>query len=135
MKISLIDYGAGNLPSVERTLHRLAFPTERVDSPEGVANASALILPGVGHYAALIRALDKNGLRDALIDAIARGVPFLGICLGLQALYQMSEEAPDLQGLKIFPGRVRDLTGNVKLPHMGWNRVQARNGSRLLDGI
>ena len=102
MKISLIDYGAGNLPSVERALHRLAVPTERVDSPEGLANASALILPGVGHYAALIRALDKNGLREALIDAIARGIPFLGICLGLQALYQMSEEAPELQGLKIF---------------------------------
>jgi imidazole glycerol phosphate synthase glutamine amidotransferase subunit len=135
VKISLIDYGAGNLPSVERALHRLAVPTERVDSAEGVANASALILPGVGHYAALIRALDKNGLRDALLDALARGIPFLGICLGLQALYQMSEEAPDLQGLNIFPGRVRALTGTVKLPHMGWNQVQARNGSRLLEGI
>jgi imidazole glycerol phosphate synthase glutamine amidotransferase subunit len=135
VKISLIDYGAGNLSSVERALHRLAIPAERVDWAEGVANASALILPGVGHYAVLIRALDKNGLREALIDAIARGIPFLGICLGLQALYQMSEEAPDLQGLNIFPGCVRGLTGNVKLPHMGWNQVQARNGSRLLEGI
>ena len=110
-------------------------PTERVDSPEGVTNASALILPGVGHYAALIRALDKNGLREALLDAISRGIPFLGICLGLQALYQMSEEAPDLKGLNIFPGCVRGLTGNVKLPHMGWNQVRARSGSRLLEGI
>jgi imidazole glycerol phosphate synthase glutamine amidotransferase subunit len=135
VKISLIDYGAGNLPSVERALHRLAVPSEKIDSPKGVANASALILPGVGHYAALIRALEKNGLRQAILGAIARGVPFLGICLGLQALYQMSEEAPDLQGLKIFPGRVRALAGNVKLPHMGWNQVQARNGSRLLEGI
>jgi imidazole glycerol phosphate synthase glutamine amidotransferase subunit len=135
VKISLIDYGAGNLPSVERALHRLAVPTERIVSPAGLANASALILPGVGHYAALIRALDKNGLREALIDAIARGVPFLGICLGLQALYQMSEEAPELQGLKIFPGCVRGLTGDVKLPHMGWNQVHAKNVSRLLDGI
>jgi imidazole glycerol phosphate synthase glutamine amidotransferase subunit len=135
VKISLIDYGAGNLPSVERAFHRLAVPTERVDSTEGVAKASALILPGVGHYAALIRALDKNGLRESLLDAIALGTPFLGICLGLQSLYQMSEEAPDLQGLNIFPGCVRELSGNVKLPHMGWNQVQARNGSRLLDGI
>lgn len=135
MKISIIDYGAGNLPSVERALQRLAVPTERVDSPEGVTNASALILPGVGHYAALIRALDRNGLREALLDAISRGIPFLGICLGLQALYQMSEEAPDLEGLKLFPGCVRGLTGNVKLPHMGWNQVQAKNGSRLLEGI
>jgi imidazole glycerol phosphate synthase glutamine amidotransferase subunit len=135
VRISLIDYGAGNLPSVERALHRLAVPTERVVSAEGVANASALILPGVGHYAALIRAMDKNGMREALLDAIERGIPFLGICLGLQALYQMSEEAPDLQGLNIFPGSVRGLSGNVKLPHMGWNQVQARNGSRLLDAI
>ncbi|MEQ1352885.1 MAG: imidazole glycerol phosphate synthase subunit HisH [Candidatus Acidiferrum sp.] len=135
MKISLIDYGAGNLPSVERAFHRLTVSTERVDSPEGVENASALILPGVGHYAALIRALDQNGLRQALIDALAREIPFLGICLGLQALYQMSEEAPDLQGLRLFPGCVRGLTGNVKLPHMGWNQVQGRNGSRLLNGI
>jgi imidazole glycerol phosphate synthase glutamine amidotransferase subunit len=135
VKISLIDYGAGNLPSVERALHRLAVPTERVGSPGGVANAAALILPGVGHYAALIRALEKNGLRDALLDALGRGVPFLGICLGLQALYRMSEEAPDLHGLNIFPGCVRALTGTVKLPHMGWNQVQARNGSRLLEGI
>lgn len=135
MKISLIDYGAGNLPSVERALHRLGVPTERIDSAGGVANASVLILPGVGHYAALIRALDQNGLREALIDALARGIPFLGICLGLQALYQMSEEAPDLQGLKLFPGCVRGLAGNVKLPHMGWNQVQVRNGSRLLEGI
>jgi imidazole glycerol phosphate synthase glutamine amidotransferase subunit len=133
--MSLIDYGAGNLPSVERALHRLAVPTERVDSPEGLANASALLLPGVGHYAALIRALDKNGLREALLDAIGRGVPFLGICLGLQALYQMSEEAPELQGLKIFSGCVRGLTGNVKLPHMGWNQVRSNGGLRLLDGI
>jgi imidazole glycerol phosphate synthase glutamine amidotransferase subunit len=135
VKISLIDYGAGNLPSVERALRRLAVATERVDSAEGVAKASALILPGVGHYAALIRALDKNGLREALLDAISRGVPFLGICLGLQALYQMSDEAPDLQGLKIFPGCVRGLSGGVKLPHMGWNQVRPRNGSRLLEGI
>jgi imidazole glycerol phosphate synthase glutamine amidotransferase subunit len=135
VKISLIDYGAGNLPSVERALHRLAVLTERVVSAEGVANASALILPGVGHYAALIRALDKSGMRDELLDAIARGIPFLGICLGLQALYQMSDEAPELQGLNIFPGCVRALTGTVKLPHMGWNQVQAKNGSRLLEGI
>jgi imidazole glycerol phosphate synthase glutamine amidotransferase subunit len=135
MKISLLDYGAGNLPSVERALQRLGVQSERISTSAGVAKASALILPGVGHYGALIRALDRDGLRESLIAAIERGVPFLGICLGLQALFQKSDEAPDLQGLQILPGSVRVLSGAVKLPHMGWDQVQAKTGSRLLEGI
>jgi imidazole glycerol phosphate synthase glutamine amidotransferase subunit len=135
MKISLLDYGAGNLPSVERALQRLGAQTERISTSAGVAKASALVLPGVGHYGALIRALDRDGLRESLIDAIRRGVPFLGICLGLQALFQKSDEAPDLHGLEILPGSVRVLSRAVKLPHMGWDQVQAKAGSRLLEGI
>jgi imidazole glycerol phosphate synthase glutamine amidotransferase subunit len=135
MNISLLDYGAGNLPSVERALQRLCAKTERISTSAGVAKASALILPGVGHYGALIRALDRDGLRESLIAAFERGVPFLGICLGLQALFQKSEEAPDLQGLQILPGSVRVISGAVKLPHMGWDQVHSKGGSRLLDGI
>jgi imidazole glycerol phosphate synthase glutamine amidotransferase subunit len=135
VKITLIDYGVGNLPSVERAVIRLGAETERAATAENLDDATALILPGVGHYGALIRALEKNGLREALIAAVGRGVPFLGICLGLQALYQMSEEAPELAGLKILPGSVRVMTGATKLPHMGWNQLNIKSASRLLEGV
>jgi imidazole glycerol phosphate synthase glutamine amidotransferase subunit len=135
MKITLLDYGAGNVTSVERALHRLGAEPRRSNSPVHLAQAEAIILPGVGHYAALIRALDGYNLRGALLDSIRRGVPFLGICLGLQALYKSSEEAPHLQGLNLLPGRVSQLPSSVKLPHMGWNQLKLTRPSRLLDGI
>jgi imidazole glycerol phosphate synthase glutamine amidotransferase subunit len=135
MKITLLDYGAGNVTSVERALRRLGANPERSNSPESIANAEVIILPGVGHYSALIRALDKQNLRPALVDALHRGVPFLGICLGLQALYNSSEEAPLLQGLNVLPGRVCALPSSVKLPHMGWNQLNLAQPSGLLEGI
>jgi len=135
MNVTLIDYGAGNVTSVERALHRLGAASRRSSSPECIAKAEALLLPGVGHYAALIRALDERGLRAPLLDALQRGVPFLGVCLGLQALYETSEEAPELAGLKIFHGSVRSLPATVKLPHMGWNQLKLTRSSRLLEGI
>lgn len=135
MKVTLIDYGAGNVPSVERALQRLGAETQRTNDAACVGNAQALLLPGVGHYSALVRALDELRLRAVLIDAIARGLPFLGICLGLQVLFSASDEAPDLQGLKLFPGRVCALPGTAKLPHMGWNQISSKRESRLLDGI
>ena len=135
MKITLIDHGAGNVASVERALARIGVASERTVEADRIANAKALILPGVGHFAALVRALDGHSLRQPLVDAIARGVPFLGICLGLQALYESSDEAPDMPGLGILPGHVSALPSSVKLPHMGWNRVRALDDSRLLRGI
>jgi imidazole glycerol phosphate synthase glutamine amidotransferase subunit len=135
LRITIIDYGAGNVPSIERALQRLGADSQRTTSPECISNAEALLLPGVGHIAALVRALDAQNLRSPLIEAIHRGVPFLGICLGLQVLYESSEEAPQLQGLRLLPGRVSALPSNVKLPHMGWNQVAERRASRLLQGI
>lgn len=135
MRVSLIDYGAGNLPSVERALRRLGAETERVTSAEPLRQAEVIVLPGVGHYAAVVRALDDQGLRGALSERIAAGAPFLGICLGLQALYETSDEAPGLAGLGILAGKVVELPHNVKLPHMGWNQVRQLRETRLFRGI
>jgi imidazole glycerol-phosphate synthase subunit HisH len=135
VKFTLIDYGAGNLPSVERALHRLGAESERGTSPESIRSAAALILPGVGHYAAFVGALDKQNLRKPILESVERGIPFFGICLGLQALYDSSAEAPELEGLHLLPGDVRSLPNNVKLPHMGWNTLRRKNNSCLLEGI
>jgi len=133
--VTIIDYGAGNVPSVERALQKLGVASKRLTQPNELAGASAIILPGVGHYAAIIRALDQQNLRAPLLDAITLGVPFLGICLGLQALYSSSEEAPSLSGLNLFSGSVRSLPTTVKLPHMGWNRLRIQRTSQLLGGL
>jgi glutamine amidotransferase len=94
-----------------------------------------LLLPGVGHYAALVRALDEKQLRAPLVAAIHRGVPFLGICLGLQVLFKSSEEAGQLHGLNLLPGIVSALPATVKLPHMGWNQLEKKRESALLAGV
>lgn len=135
MRIALLDYDAGNVTSVERVLRRLGADPQRTNASDAIAVAEAIILPGVGHYSALIRALDERQLRAPLLAAIHRGVPFLGICLGLQALYKSSQEAPELHGLNLFPGHVSSLPGSVKLPHMGWNQLHLARPSRLLAGI
>lgn len=135
MKLALVDYGVGNVASVERALQRLGAESSRAGTPECIEKAEALLLPGVGHFAALIRALDERGLRAPLLKALGRGVPFLGVCLGLQALYDSSDEAPDLHGLQLLSGQIRALPPGVKLPHMGWNQVRPARSSRLLEGI
>ena len=135
MKVTIIDYGAGNVPSVERALQRLGAETQRTNTPECIAKAKAIVLPGVGHFAALIRALDAQKIRQTLLESIRQGAPYLGICLGMQVLFESSEEAPGLQGLGLLPGEVRALPSKVKLPHMGWNQIAASCESRLLRGI
>jgi imidazole glycerol phosphate synthase glutamine amidotransferase subunit len=135
MTVTLLDYGAGNVPSVQRALYRQGIDSERATTPQQISAAKILILPGVGHYAALIRALDDNHLRLPLLEKINDGTPFLGICLGLQALFATSEEAPELAGLQLFPGQVSKLPQRAKLPHMGWNTLQPCQESPLLEGI
>lgn len=135
MKVTIVDYGAGNVPSVERALQRLGAESLGTNSPECILHAEVLLLPGVGHIAALVRALDEQKMRASLVDAINRGVPFLGVCLGLQVLFESSAEAPQLRGLGLLPGKVCALPSSVKLPHMGWNQIAANRESRLLAGI
>lgn len=135
MIVTLIDYGAGNVTSVARAVRRLGAEVRLTNKAEEIANASSLILPGVGHCAALLGSLDAHLLRQPLLDALAHGTPFLGICLGLQALYQRSEEAPEISGLGVLSGEVKLLPQNVKLPHMGWNQLQPVRRCTLLDGI
>jgi imidazole glycerol phosphate synthase glutamine amidotransferase subunit len=135
MKISLVEYDAGNLPSVERALTRQGLETERVATPDAIRAAEALILPGVGHFGQLMRTLGARGLTAPLREAIERGTPLLGICLGLQALFAESDEAPGDAGLNIFAGRVAALPPTDKLPHMGWNQLRRVRPSVLLEGI
>ncbi len=135
MNVVVIDYGAGNVSSVGSASRRLGIEVSTTNQAAEFARADRLILPGVGHWAALIHALDAQNLRRPLLDAIARGVPFLGICLGLQALYEGSEEAPQLAGLGLLKGKVTHLPAGVKLPHMGWNQIQRSRTSALLTGI
>lgn len=133
--IAIFDYGAGNLRSVENTLGALGASYEIVRDAEGLQRAGRIILPGVGHFGQMMRALDQLDVRGALLDRIRAGVPFLGICLGMQALFDSSAEAPEEQGLGLYPGRVERFPAQVRAPHMGWNELELRNSPSLLRGL
>lgn len=135
MKLAIVDYGAGNLPSVERALRALGAETERAGEPAAIARAKAIVLPGVGHFAAFVAGLRERNLGAALIAAAAAGVPVLGICLGLQVLFASSAEAPGEAGLGFFPEQVVALPATVKSPHIGWNQLRRVRESVLLRGL
>lgn len=131
----IVDYGAGNLRSVENTLAALGAQYTVTNKPETVRESNKLILPGVGHFGQMMRAIDRLGLRAPVKDRIRDGVPFLGICIGLQCLFESSEESPDSEGLAIFPGTVKRFVGEARIPHMGWNSLSPTKASRLLQGL
>lgn len=135
MKLSIIDYGAGNLPSVERALRSLGAETECVTRPEQIAAARALIIPGVGHFSAFVSGLRERNLTSALRQALTGGIPALGICLGLQAMFASSAEAPGEPGLDLIHENVRALPTTVKSPHIGWNQLRLLRDSILLREI
>ena len=130
--ISVFDYGAGNLRSVQNTLGAIGAEYELIRDAAGIQQATKLILPGVGHFGQMMRALDDLQVRGALIQRIRAGVPFLGICLGLQALFETSEEAHGERGLGIYKGEVKRFRGDLRIPHMGWNQVQPCRPNTLL---
>src|SRR3954453_1267224 len=132
---TIVDYGAGNLRSVRNTLEAIGAEYEVVNTPDAVERANRIILPGVGHFGQMMRSLDELGLRQTLCQRIEKGVPFLGICVGLQCLFERSEESPGSIGLGVLPGIVRRFTGQVRVPHMGWNSLELRGPSRLLEGL
>ncbi len=133
--ISIIDYGAGNLRSVQNTLAELGAQYKLIDTPEAVLAADRIILPGVGHFGQLMGSLDLLRLRQPLLEKIAAGTPYFGICLGMQALFSGSDEAPDLQGLSLYPERIERFPTTARVPHMGWNSLTPKPGSRLLAGL
>lgn len=135
MRVVVIDYKAGNLTSVLKSLHHLGAQTLVTDAPGPLENAERIVLPGVGHFAATSR-LDEAGITPAIRAAIARGVPFLGICVGMQWLYTGSTEAPDQPGLGHFAEScTRFPEVGEKVPHVGWNSLAVDPASRLLAGV
>jgi glutamine amidotransferase len=136
MRVTVIDYKAGNLTSVLKALHHLGAETVVTDGDLSVVeSAERIVLPGVGHFAATER-LDATGLTGAIRAAIAGGIPFLGICVGMQWLYAGSTEAQKRPGLGHFSEQcARFSESTEKVPHVGWNSLEVRNGSRLLTGV
>lgn len=132
--VTMVDYGAGNHASVIKGLEAAGADVHLAKSAHQIAGAEALVIPGVGNFAAT-RPLDQSW-HDAIGEAVRKGLPTLGICLGLQWLFEGSIEAPDVPGLGLFPGHCSELTGDVKVPHVGWNTLE-RTGrrSRLLEGV
>ena len=133
--IGILDYGAGNLRSVQNTLDEIGAQYELIRTGEELRQSTKIVLPGVGHFGQMMRALDAMQVRQPLLDRIHAGVPFLGICLGLQALFSGSEEAPELSGLGVYDGKVLRFEGDARVPHMGWNNLEPRRNSKLLANV
>ena len=131
--IAIIDYGAGNIESVRKALDYLSVKSILTADKREIAKADAIIFPGVGNFGYVMKMLRKKGLDKAIKDFISSGKPYFGICLGLQILFEESEESPGVEGLGIFKGKVRKFRkGNV--PQIGWNKVKSKNQGIVKDG-
>jgi imidazole glycerol-phosphate synthase subunit HisH len=132
--IAIVDYGAGNLISVKKALDWLGEENSITSDPGQVARATKVVLPGVGHFASTAM-LARSGLQHAIADAISREIPFLGICVGMQWMFERSEESPETRGLGVLEGECERFPASVKSPHVGWNQLEVDPASRLLRGV
>ena len=136
MKIAIIDYGMGNLHSAAKALEKVGAQVKVTSDPELVRQADKVILPGVGAFGDCMKNLNERELAPVIHEVIAAGKPFLGICVGLQLLFEGSEEDPGVAGLEIFKGMVRKIAApGLKIPHMGWNNLEYRTSSSLFQGL
>jgi len=136
LSIAVVDYDAGNTLSVTRALEKADAKVDLTPDPERVARADAVVLPGVGAFGDCVRKLEERGMDAACREVFEAGTPFLGVCVGLQVLFEESEESPGVKGLGILPGSVRRFRStDLKVPHMGWNRLDARREHPVLNGL
>ncbi len=135
--VAVIDYDAGNIKSVEKALVHLGADVVVTREPEKILNADKVILPGVGAFGDAMEKINGYGLEPVIHEVVDKGTPFLGICLGLQLMFERSDEAPNVKGLSLLKGEIlRIPVGEyVKIPHMGWNSLHFMNNGRLFDGI
>jgi glutamine amidotransferase len=133
--IAIIDYGVGNLRSIEKAFAATGNRAVISSEPSVLRDARALVLPGVGAFAACMKALSGNELDELLLERVEQGVPLLGVCVGMQMLFQESEEFGNTAGLGLLPGRVRRFNDSLTVPHVGWNHVRQRRTHPLLEGI
>ena len=135
--IAIIDYDAGNIKSVEKALLLLGEEVKITDDAQEILSADKVVLPGVGAFGDAMGNLERRGLVPVFRETVEKGTPFLGICLGLQLLFERSDEAPGVAGLGILPGEILRIPSKegLKIPHMGWNSLRLEHGGRLFDQV
>ena len=136
-EIVLIDAGTGNLRSVQKALEAVGANVLRTDDPKKVVSGGRVVLPGVGAFGDFMSGLRARGLEEAVNDTVRRGIPLLGICVGMQALFEIGEEMGEHKGMGLLQGKVVKFADSlsVKIPHTGWNQLEARNDARLFDQV
>ncbi|MBN2453554.1 MAG: imidazole glycerol phosphate synthase subunit HisH [Candidatus Omnitrophica bacterium] len=138
--IAVIDYGMGNLRSVQKAFELIGAGTKVTSRPSDLARCGGIVFPGVGAFGDAMKELKRRGLERPIREAIASGKPFLGLCLGMQLLFERSDEAPGVKGLSVFSGEVKRFAfpkGGYKVPHMGWNSIEpvSSRGAHILKGV
>ena len=133
--VLIVDYGMGNVASVLNAFTRLGVKARLSDRPQEISAARSLVLPGVGAFGEAVEEIDRRDLRKPIVGAVRGGASLLGICLGMQLLFDVSDENEGKQGLGLLHGRVRRLPGGVRVPHIGWNQIEDLRPAPILEGL